>query len=124
MFDRTKSKCFVYAVYDKYFGSFSSMFVAENDALACRLAFTSLRVPLKDSDLYCLGDFVRTIPFGEHGKIDPIPFSLDLNWYSSPRFVSWDNYRLPETIADAVAPLGLSPDEVAELTRKQIEESK
>lgn len=110
-----------YALYDKVSGHLLSTFIATNDGVAIRDTLLSLRVPIRDSEVYQIGTF--------HQEIDPDSspsFLLSCTFYAlpTPRLVPWDFYKFPENVAEAVAPLGCTPDEVREITKNFIKEGK
>lgn len=72
----------------------------QNDGLAVRQILSSLRVPLKDTQLICLGSFESEKGFHS--------FKKDI------RVVDWSCYKFPETVADALSPLALSDIELSE----------
>lgn len=118
------SEEFLYGIFDKVSGHFSDFFLAGSDALAVRHAFMSL-VPIRDRTVYCFGSVVTSIP--RHESVDSVQpvysFSdvCDVD-FSSVRLVDWKSYRLPETAADALAPLGVSAEEAASIARSAISE--
>lgn len=73
----------------------------QNDGLAVRQILSSLRVPLKDSQLICLGSFDSEVGFHS--------FEKDI------RVVDWSCYKFPETVAEALSPLALSDSELSEI---------
>lgn len=77
----------------------------QNDGLAVRQILSSLRVPLKDSQLICIGSFDSEIGFHS--------FDKDI------RVVDWSCYKFPETVADALSPLSLSDSELSEIILKR-----
>lgn len=117
-----KGTSYMYTVFDTISGRFHADCVCANDTLAVRETLSTLRVPLKDSELYCIGevqyDFKtedKELVFGHHVKLTPM----------TPRKVPWSCYKFPETLADSLAPLGLSPDEVkVVVSRSQKKEDK
>lgn len=108
------SKHNIYVVYDKLSGLLNYMSLAENDTLAVRNVLSTLRFPLKDSELYCIGSFNR---FFEENQLE-IPFSsCDVHFLDKCRFVPWSCYKFPETVAEALEPLDCA--ELIDQVRKQ-----
>lgn len=107
----------LYAVFDKISGVLYEFTVQPNDTLAVRSVLLTLRVPLKDSKLICLGAVKSNFDTNDE-ELDLS--QLDFDWNERPRVVSWNCYKFPENVSDALAPLGLSPDEVRNLANKKI----
>lgn len=104
----------IYVVYDKLSGFLKYMYLAENDTLAVRDVLSTLRFPLKDTELYCIGTFNRSF---EDNQLE-IPFSsCDASFLDKCRYVPWNCYKFPETVAEALAPLDCA--ELIEEVRKQ-----
>lgn len=104
----------IYVVYDKLSGFLKYMYLAENDTLAVRDVLSTLRFPLKDTELYCIGTFKR---FFEENQLE-IPFSsCDATFLEKIRFVPWSCYKFPETVAEALEPLDCA--ELIEQVRKE-----
>lgn len=110
-----------YALYDKVSDHVLSTFVATNDGVAVRDVLLSLRVPIRDSEIYQIGTFTH-----EANPDGSSSFTLSCSFQTlpAPRLVSWDSYKFPENVAEAVAPLGCTPDEVREITKNRIREGK
>lgn len=107
----------LYGVFDKLSGHVTQFFTRSSDAIAVRDIIFTLRYPLKDTVLLKFGDFETSIPADS-----PIENVLDCftksDW--NLKIVPWDTYKLPETTAEALAPLGLSPDEVKKISEEKI----
>lgn len=101
----------VYMIYDKVANYPIGFVIANSDGEACRKAMLSLRVPLRDSILYQIGYF-------ESGFLTP-----NFSALKKMREVDWSSYRLPETLADAIAPLGASPEEIREIVESVAKKS-
>lgn len=86
-------------------------FVARNDSEAVRKAMLSLRVPLKDSSIFQVGSF------------DPDDKTANFFPLKNLRLVPWSSYRLPENMAESLAPLGASPDEIQEIIKNSVKKS-
>lgn len=104
-------KDFVYMAYDDISHYPIFFFVARNDSEAVRKAMLSLRVPLKDSSLYQIGAF------------NPDDSKANFETLKSLRFIPWSSYRLPENIAEALAPIGASPSEIEEIIKNSVKKS-
>ena len=88
--------------------------MSENDTLAVRDVLKTLRYPLKDTELYCLGSFFRHF---EENQTE-IPFSCcDVSLLSKCRYVPWSCYKFPETVAEALSPLDC--EELIERVRQE-----
>lgn len=108
------SKHNIYVVYDKLSGFLKHMYLAENDTLAVRDVLSTLRFPLKDTELYCIGTFDRSF---DENQLE-IPFaSCDVTFLDKCRFVPWSCYKFPENIGEALAPLDCS--ELIDRVRKE-----
>ena len=104
----------IYCVYDKLSGLLVYMCLAENDTLAVRNTLSTLRFPLKDTELYCIGSFSRSF---EENQTE-IPFSsCETSFLKKCRFVPWSCYKFPETVAEALSPLEC--EELIENVRKE-----
>ena len=101
-------KDFVYMAYDYVSHYPIFFFVARNDSEAVRKAMLSLRVPLKDSSIYQLGCFNPDLDIANFKPLKIL------------RLVPWSSYKLPENMADALAPLGASPDEIQEIIKNSV----
>lgn len=101
----------LYCVLDHVSGELREFTVATSDGLAVRRILMTLRVPIKDNDVFCLGEIHRD--FSESAiLIDSSCISTKLDEF---RQVPWSSYRFPEDKAEAFAPLGLTPDELSEV---------
>lgn len=107
----------LYALYDKVSGTLTNTFVSTNDGLAVRETLLSLRVPIRDSEIYQIGTFTQEL---DNDKASFFELSCHFKTITVPRLVSWDSYKFPENVAEALAPLGCSPDEVAEIAKNKI----
>lgn len=110
-----KLKQKLYCVLDTLSGALHHFTVQTSDSLAVRSVLLSLTCPLRDNKIYCLCDVDSDLSSSSELDISCINFGA-----ITPRLVSWDSYKLPETRAEAIAPLGLSPDEVSQITRDKI----
>lgn len=91
----------LYGAYDNLARNFITFTVTpKNDGLAVRNVLSTLRVPLKDTQLVTLGDFDSDVGFH--------------SFKSSIRSIDWSVYKFPENVADALSPLGLSESELSE----------
>lgn len=104
-----------YVVYDRLSGRILFGFTAVNDTLAVRDALSTLQVPLKDCELYCVADI-----FSEYDShATEVLFGTDFKFVQvEPRHVSWSCYKFPETASEALSPLGLKDSELSELVKK------
>ena len=92
----------IYGAYDNLSHNFIAFTTTpKNDGLAVRNLLSSLRVPLKDTQCICLGSFDSDPGF--------VSFEKEL------RIVDWSCYKFPETVADALSPLGVSDSELSEI---------
>lgn len=116
MFKHVSGK--LYGVFDTVSGHFIQFGVFENDGLAVRSFLLTFRVPLKDCEVYCFGDYKTSLSHPPYSLKD-----CEFKFLRKPRLVSWDSYKFPETVAEALAPLKLSPDEIAEISKSKIKET-
>ena len=110
----------LYCVFDKLSGTFHHFTVASNDGLAVRDILLTLSCPLKDNICLKLGKFDKAFPSDaqEVSLLD-----CDFQVFSGFVEVPWNSYKFPETVAQALAPLGVSPDEAKDIARRKISES-
>lgn len=102
----------VYLVFDKVSGDVPFLFKSSNDGLAVRTALLSLRCPIRDCALYCVGSLTRSL-------VDSLnDFDLE---YNDLRLIPWSCYKLPFDKAESIAPLGLSPEEVKQISLEKIQ---
>lgn len=110
----------LYCVFDKLSGAFHHFTVASSDGLAVRNILITLTCPLKDNICLKLGRFDKSFP-SDSQEVS----LLDCSFTSFEDFeeVSWSSYHFPENVVEALAPLGVSPDEAKEIARRKINES-
>lgn len=94
-------KDLLFGFYDKIRNTMDILAVDRSASALIRTYYPSIvnRTPLKDLDIY------------ELGEID----GLEVKLHKKPILHSWSEYKFPETKADALAPLGLNPSEVAQI---------
>lgn len=107
----------VYLVFDKISGDVTFIFKATNDGLAVRTALLSLRCPIRDCLLYCVGSLSRFI-YTDTSNMNE--FDIE---YDDMRLIPWSEYKLPFDKAESLAPLGLSPDEIKQISLEKIHNS-
>lgn len=111
------TKCYLYCQFDRYVGNTMFYQVASSDSQAILALLQVTHIPLTTSTLLCLGELVSELPVGDPSN--PIELTanevLHYNFYDIPRVVPWTNCQLPETPAEALAPLGLPADQVKQL---------
>lgn len=106
----------LYCVFDSLSGEMREFTMATSDGLAVRRILSTLRVPLKDTQCLCLGEYKKTLSDNESR------FSLlDVAWtfYNSPKSVPWTSYKFPESPAEALAPLGATPEEIEQAIKNR-----
>lgn len=98
-------KQFLFGFYDKISDEIDVFAVSNSCANLIRTYYPAFanRKPLKDIDIL------------ELGTIDGKEISL----HKKPVIHNWTEYKFPETKADALAPLGLKPDEVEEIFKEK-----
>lgn len=108
----------IYCVFDTLTGRLSEFGTYPNDGIAARSILSTLRVPLKDTILLKLGVFDTSAvsPEMKEVSLSDVTFCFAC---PDPEVIPWTVYRFPETVSEAIAPLGVSPEEV-----KQIAESR
>ena len=108
-----------YIVYDKITCTFGHGISAPSDNVAARTILSTLEVPIKDTILFCFGSFSADYDLNNL----EIGFeNVDVKILSRMRPIPWTVYKFPESVADSLAPLGLSPDEVKDIANKKIDE--
>ena len=108
-------KSYLYAAFDTLTGRFHDIVQGDTPAHGIRNLLLSMKVPLKDTELYCLGEITSDYP----DDIEKVPISsLDIVYYPKPKLCSWKNYSLPETVADAISPLGAAA-KIAEVRSRE-----
>lgn len=122
MFKKQKIDSSLYAVFDKSAGILREFTVGVTAGNACRDILLTLRVPLNDSELVKLGDFVRDVPVTS--PAGSLRYGVNLRFIpcDKPEIIPWTVYKFPENVADAVAPLGCTPEEVREITLSHVKE--
>lgn len=105
-----------YFVFDRVSGNVYMHCDAQNDTLAVRSVLSTLRVPLKDCELYQYGTLTKNF---ETGQSD-LKFGQEVSFtpLKQPRFVSWSCYKFPESPAETLSELGLSKDELEQIIQK------
>lgn len=123
---RSTFRVYVYCLYDKLSCATSFYQVAENDSKAIlNILSMSIKVPLKDCTLIRLGvldSYIPTLSPEDTPKNMDYVFSdvLDFDWYKKPVLVDWSACKLPESEAESLAPLGLSPSEVKQIVTNHL----
>lgn len=109
----------IYCVFDTLTGRLSEFGTYPNDGIAARAILSTLRVPLQDSILLRLGyfDTSSVSPDMKHVTLNDVAFKL---YSREPDIVSWTSYKFPETVAEALAPLNASPDEIKEAAESRL----
>lgn len=110
----------LYCVFDKLSGTFHHFTTATSDGLAVRNILLTLTCPLKDNVCIKLGRFDKV--FDANSQEISL---LDCAFVPIGDFqvVDWSVYKFPNDVAEALAPLGCTPDELKEITRNKISES-
>lgn len=112
-------KEYFYAVFDKKLGRLTYFLTSPSDGLAVRSVLLrqfvpdNPPVPLRDTDLLCLGEYSSVLPQGDK---DSSYRDMSLSFYKKVRVVDWSVYKFPETLADAVSPLDVTPEEFKSLS--------
>lgn len=110
----------LYCLYDKVSDAVVDTLIAQSDGVAVRNTLLTLRVPIRDTEIFQIGTMSR---FVQNDKLSDFESSTDFE-ICTPRLVSWESYRFPENVAEAVAPLGCTSDEIREITKNKIKEGK
>ena len=105
----------LYAVLDNLTGQYSEFTIAPNAGVAARNILLTLRVPLKDTQLVCLGNITSDYP----NDCQSITHDY-VKFQSVDTVYDWSVYRFPENIAEAISPLGCTPDEVREISLNHV----
>lgn len=98
----------LYCSFDILSGTFSNFVMATSDGLAARRILLTLRVPIKDNLLVCLGKITKTL----NKNLDTVDLRQFAFENESFRVCDWKSYRFPENVAEALAPLGLTDEEL------------
>lgn len=107
--EHVTKKRYIFASYDRLLGDFTEFTVADSAGQAARSLLLTLRVPVKDCDLYCIGEYVSDIPT----EVTVVPINcLSFKYYSTPKIYPWSVYHFPESVAEAMSPLGATPEEI------------
>lgn len=108
----------LYGVFDKVSGVVGHFVLATSDGLAVREILLTLQVPLKDTVCLCFGTLNK-----HYSDLDMESVNLDwskcLTFFSAIREVSWSSYKFPADVAEALAPLNASPDEIRAIMEAQ-----
>lgn len=116
------TKVYLYAQFDRLTGSLKYCHYAPCDSQAILNLIHSTSIPLTQSDLLRLGELETMLPpIQPDDKDISLDFKdvLEFTWYKKPVKVDWSCVTLPESPADALAPLGLSAEETAQIVREQ-----
>lgn len=112
----------VYAVYDKMSGHFVDFCVARTDGLASRYFLSKLKFPIRDTELILLGEGQFFFPRLNKNEIIPADFNKFVEFNSIMKSIPWSCYKFPDSVADALAPLELSHDEIIEISNNKIKQ--
>ena len=105
----------IYAAFDTLSGRILDMVQADSDSHAVRELLLSMKVPLRDTDVYCLGTVNSQYP----NDIPKVSFSsLTFSWFDKPVQVPWSAYSFPESLAEAISPLGAAA-KIADVQRRE-----
>lgn len=110
----------LYCVFDRLSGTFHHFTVASNDGLAVRNILLTLTCPLKDNVCLKLGKFEKKFQSDAH---EVSLYDCVFTSFDDFQEVSWDSYRFPENVAEALAPLGVSADEAKAIAHAKVGES-
>lgn len=112
----------LYAVYDCIGGHLVDFCEAQSAGFASRYFLSKLRYPLKDTQLVEFASVELKLP--QIKKLDntviPGSFEKNYNVNLSLKVHSWDCYKFPETVNEALAPLNLSVSEIERISRDKI----
>lgn len=110
----------LYCVFDKLSGTFHHFTTATSDGLAVRNILLTLTCPLKDNVCLKLGRFNKVFQ-SDAQEISLLDCAFTA--FDDFKIVDWSVYKFPNDVAEALAPLGCTPDELKEITRQKISES-
>lgn len=103
-----------YAVFDKIAGTVSHVCCCPSSGEACRKIIATLpALNFGDYQMYCIGDYqLKAPPVGITSELY-LGKDVVIKFYSTDEWipVPWSSWRMPESQADLLAPLGLSSDE-------------
>lgn len=115
-----KTMSYLYCLFDKVTGNCLYYSESENDGSYVRKLIQCTTIPFTQSIPLCLGSVVRGVKQFDPSDVTYFDWfdTVSYDFYKIPRQVDWSSCKLPEGKAEAIAPLGLSADEVAEITRR------
>lgn len=115
-----------YAIYDKISGFIPMMFTAVSDGQACRNAIQNLPATrFDDFVLYSIGSYTLDVP-PVKPNFAAVPLVLgrdvkcDFDSCKKWRVVPWTDWRMPESKAELLTPLGLTKEEMKQLSEEKI----
>lgn len=103
-----------YAVFDKIAGTISHMCCCPSSGEACRKIIATLpALNFDDYQVFCIGDYQLKAPSVEVTSELCLGKDVVTNFYPQDQWkiVPWSSWRMPESQADLLAPLGVSADE-------------
>lgn len=107
-----------YTVFDKISGNFISFTLANCDGSASRYFIKLLPVDrFDDYQIYRCGKYELSAPPSDVNQVMKLIDNVTLSVFPEGDWipVSWSSWRKPENEAELLAPLGLSPDETAQI---------
>lgn len=107
-----------YTVFDKISGNFIAFTIANCDGAASRYFIRLLPVDrFDDYEIYRCGEYKLSAPPSDVNQEMELGDNVTLSMFPESHwvFVPWSAWRRPETKAELLAPLGLSPDETAQI---------
>lgn len=119
-------KLHMYLVFDTISGNIPCTCFASSAGEACRNFIKFLPADrFDDYQIYCVGDYTLNIPSKAHvdyrlspGQEVSLSMYPEKDWIPFP----WSSWRRPESEAELLAPLGLTPDETAAIVaQKQVD---
>lgn len=99
---------YLYCQYDEYTGNTTYYQVADNDSRAILQLLQVTTIPLTQSKLLRLARIDKKLPRSAPDNTEKLDFkkTLTYTYYEKPILVDWSACKLPESKAEALAPLG------------------
>lgn len=114
----------LYCVLDNISGNVSHFNMSATDGLACRKVIGTLKcLTFEDYTLYQIG-FVQLSHQHVHDKDYRFELGKDvqIHLFRRPKIVEWSSWRVPESPAQVIAPLGLSLEETEAMFNESVKD--
>lgn len=108
----------IYCVFDTLTGRIRELATYPNDGIAARAILSTMRVPLQDTILLKIGTYDTSSVTPDMKKVSLL--DVVFNLFSRPEVIPWSAYKFPETVAEALAPLDASPEEIKQAAESRL----